>query len=807
MHTLLGCIPNLRLEIPNVWRVVMLVAVSGCCAWGSAPPEPEFSSQPHPFPGFRSGSLAWADFDNDGDLDLFVCGSSFTGQWGIDFSHVYRNDSGTFVNTGMVLPGYSSGSADWADFDNDGFVDLVVTGLSEEPGTRVYRNIGGSNLVQFALLPDVFNGRAAWGDFNQDGFPDLAMTGGTTTGSGLLTRVFANNGGSNFSQFVILPPETYHGTMDWADYDHDGWLDLLSIGEVAGLAQIYRNEGDEFVPLEFPIMEVASGMTGQWMDANTDGWPDLLILSHSVEHSFVLINNGAGSFLTASSLDMPMLGAQAVGDCNNDGFNDVLIAGYRYSKPIDYFIWDQTGLFINSGTGEWLERTNLIANLGAAAAAWGDYDRDGRLDLIVHGQSETNRQVKYSTYLYRNVTARSNEVPQSPTGLNAVIQGDRVLLSWNAAVDANQSGGLTYNVRVGSAPGLGDIVSPMSAPDGWRRVVKGGNADGRTFYALRGLQSRHTYYWSVQAVDNSFSGSAFAAEAAFAVTRPPSASNQVVVANEDASRTMILTGSDPDGDALSFLVLSVPTNGTLAGTAPNLIYTPKTNFHGQDAFRFQVSDGLAASPPATINITVLPVNDSPVADASATRTLWISRNGTNAPVTLNGSRSFDIDGDSLAYLWRVVGRTNVLGTGEVAVARLPVGTHFIELVLSDGSASDTHGIAVKVFTTGQALRQLVSRVRAQVARPRPLINILSAAIASLDRGSKISAVIQLKAFQNRVRVQVTRFGLDPALANELIQEAQAVIDAIIGIPSATARPPYPGSAFLLEWPCQKERAG
>src|SRR5262245_22571884 len=130
-HTLRRFVSMLRLRIPGVWRVLLVVLFSRCCAWGSAPPEPEFSSQAHPFPGMRNGSFAWADFDNDGDLDLFVCGNSTNGMWAIELSRVYRNDRGTFVNTGIVFPGYHSSSADWADFDNDGFVDLVLTGFSD----------------------------------------------------------------------------------------------------------------------------------------------------------------------------------------------------------------------------------------------------------------------------------------------------------------------------------------------------------------------------------------------------------------------------------------------------------------------------------------------------------------------------------------------------------------------------------------------------------------------------------------------------------------------------------------------------
>src|SRR5205823_3812643 len=90
-----------------------------------------------------------------------------------------------------------------------------------------------------------------------------------------------------------------------------------------------------------------------------------------------------------------------------------------------------------------------------------------------------------------------------------------VRLSWELATDPNQSGGLTYNVRVGTTPGLGDVLSPMSLADGFRLVPRIGNAGWSTNRLLTGLQPGSTYYWSVQAVDNSFAGGPFAPEVSF----------------------------------------------------------------------------------------------------------------------------------------------------------------------------------------------------------------------------------------------------------------------------------------------------
>jgi hypothetical protein len=85
----------------------------------------------------------------------------------------------------------------------------------------------------------------------------------------------------------------------------------------------------------------------------------------------------------------------------------------------------------------------------------------------------------------------------------------------------------------------------------------------------------------------------------------PVASDQWVNVEENATGFPItLTGSDADGDALTFTVTSEPANGSVSGAAPNLFYTPSTGYHGNDSFSFQVNDGVLSSADATVYVTV-----------------------------------------------------------------------------------------------------------------------------------------------------------------------------------------------------------
>lgn len=178
----------------------------------------------------------------------------------------------------------------------------------------------------------------------------------------------------------------------------------------------------------------------------------------------------------------------------------------------------------------------------------------------------------------------------------------------------------------------------------------------------------------------------------------------------------------------------------------------------------------------TSAVAVLTVDRPPVADASATRPMVISYNGTNATVVLDGSRSSDPDGDPLSYRWFRTGATNAFASGVVAVVTLPLGTNRLELVVSDGWAASAASFFVEVLTTAQATERLADAVTDGVDRNRPLIAKLQAALAAIDRSNPTAAMNQLQAFQHQVRSQIAP--MDPALAEQFIRLAQDIIEIL-----------------------------
>jgi hypothetical protein len=179
-----------------------------------------------------SATMAWGDYDNDGDLDLLMVGYDGTG----DLSRIYRNDGGTFTDTNAGLPAIRLASTAWGDYDNDGDLDLLFKGSGVSP-CRIYRNDAGAFVDINAALVGLLGGDAAWGDYDNDGDLDLVLSG--SDGSDNLTRLYRNDAGSFADAGAGIT--TYGTSLTWADYDNDGDLDLLTTGGLFGVTHFYRN--------------------------------------------------------------------------------------------------------------------------------------------------------------------------------------------------------------------------------------------------------------------------------------------------------------------------------------------------------------------------------------------------------------------------------------------------------------------------------------------------------------------------------------------------------------------------------------
>ena len=101
-----------------------------------------FTALPGSFLGVFAGSIAWGDYDGDGDLDLLVAGVTLTSAEGVAATRLYRNDGGVFTSVAHPLPNCYSGAVAWGDCNNDGRLDVLITGTSDtqELVAAIWRN-------------------------------------------------------------------------------------------------------------------------------------------------------------------------------------------------------------------------------------------------------------------------------------------------------------------------------------------------------------------------------------------------------------------------------------------------------------------------------------------------------------------------------------------------------------------------------------------------------------------------------------------------------------------------------------------
>jgi len=280
----------------------------------------------------------WVDFDRDGDLDIFISGQYIINN---HFAGLYRNDNGTFtlVTTGIVP--LVSGSSEWGDYDNDGDPDLLMTGDElvidgeDIAHTDIIRNDGnGAFTVLNPGITPISYSDAKFCDWDNDGDLDIAITGRQETWI-YITKIYRNDGILPFVQVYQAPLGLRYSDLVWGDYDNDGDADLLVTGsndlEADSFTRIYRNDGNSvFTETDPGTFGIRQGDI-VWTDLDNDGLLDIFM--NGIRNNQQWIGYGYldidGAYAYADSVESLKYANMVPGDYDNDGDIDFFQSG-RY---------------------------------------------------------------------------------------------------------------------------------------------------------------------------------------------------------------------------------------------------------------------------------------------------------------------------------------------------------------------------------------------------------------------------------------------------------------------------------------------
>ncbi len=409
-----------------------------------------------------STSILWSDYDEDGHIDVLV-GNAFVLD---DFYHNEGNGNYTLGRI-QAIPYESINSGTWADLNNDGLIDLIVTslvgnallvntGFGGSPFAHLPMPIDGVSNVRDAIVADfdedgmldvvlirrshlanqyyigtasglVFDAENAvsqdfddstsgcWADVDNDGFFELYVTNST----GEANRFYDNQGG--VLSAISLPPITSNtdlaGGCNWADYDNDGDFDLFVAGSPT--SSLFENQGSGFVDVSQKAVGslVSNSQGSAWGDVDNDGDLDLMVAKRD-NQNVLFVNAGDGTF-------DPILFGDA-----DDGWSSVAtLVDDDEDGDLDYFI--------ANGNSNFNQRNQLFRNTTNGENNWLEIDLES---TNVGGQGIGARVYAYATVggqpmvQMREVHTRTGRLAQGPTrihfGFGDAVEVDSLMVDW-----------------------------------------------------------------------------------------------------------------------------------------------------------------------------------------------------------------------------------------------------------------------------------------------------------------------------------------------------------------------------------------
>ncbi len=526
-------------------------------------------------PGFQQahrGEVNYGDVNNDTNVDVMISGS--------DSCHLYIQDgNGAFSVFNQEFPNLEFSYQDFGDFNNDGYVDLVLCGLKIDdttPITEVYLNRGGKGFEKINYdFPGVSNGFAKWFDINNDGSVELIISGENNMKMPL-TKIYSGFASDSIVEVQSNVRALMNSHGSFGDYDLDGDLDLVICGFDGNerWTLLYDNDEGKLTERGEKFEGVEHGQA-VWADINSDGYLDIALSgakdsiyvdSLSVTQYYAhfskavyygtYLNLGNTTFSYKPIVDPTYLFYQYAfssldwADYDSDGDLDFVITGvpkldylvifiggpqtFRLKYPgVAHVFKNVDNLFYNihvnipdlPGYVPHLDSFfyNVNYDLESSSIRFLDMNKDGKPDIIREGKG-------WVSTIYKNVTPYINNPPGAPKNLYVHPACDHAILNWdNSNDDHSASHVLTYELAVGSEMNKWNVVSDKSH-----------NAIQENRWKLNNL-SPGKYYWCVKAIDQGLAESSFSALDSFEISPKPT--KPVVTQNGNALISNVDSGN------------------------------------------------------------------------------------------------------------------------------------------------------------------------------------------------------------------------------------------------------------------------
>ena len=474
-------------------------------------------------PDIAKAVIVSADFNRDGHMDLLLAGNTGSGL----ISRVYRNNGdSTFFNLGLGLPALENAAIEVADLDRDGWPDFILSGRIDGTSDGYFRIFINKHDETFQIIdaeiPQLSFPSIKAGDFNNDGKIDLFVMGMSITGN--VSDIYLNNGDLTFTAQNLSFPELSDGDATVSDLNHDGFLDIVYCGlneQLYERTYFYINNGDgNFSEKTTDIPNIQPDVV-QSIDINSDGYKDIFISGHQESGDYITAiwqNNHFSSFTLHTSFTILKNAGMAYVDYNHDGFPDLVIGGQK--EDGSYY----SELNENNSGANFNASTFSIDSLDHSSYIWFDFNNNNRLDLLSTGYSITGQKTK----IYAANTLPVNQKPGIPDNLNTNAYIDSVQFLWDAPIDdVSPALALTYELFLFDYNNKTIRTTLSDTATGERYVERSGSIVTNSIRLYNFTEGK--YFWAVQAIDQAFAGSDFAAIDSFFIVHPISLGNDTAV--------------------------------------------------------------------------------------------------------------------------------------------------------------------------------------------------------------------------------------------------------------------------------------